>query len=182
MDDKLLSKTAVSKLFGVSVRRIEQLQQDGVIVGEGKPIKFPLTETVQSYIKYLSDKAYGREKKATDSDLETQKLEAEVRIKNAKAEIAEQQVRELDGELHRAEDVEAYVTDHVLFFRSMLMALPGKLAMDLAGDHTAAEQADTVKREIYFVLNELSNFKYDQDEFKKRARERYGFSDDQDEQ
>ena len=116
----------IAKIFGVSTRRIEQLKTEGIIKGEGRPTKYDLLPTIQAYIKYLSDKANGREKKQTDSELETSKLEAESRYKTAKADMAELELRELRGELHRASDVEAITTDHVMLLRSMLMALPGR--------------------------------------------------------
>ena len=97
------------------------------------------------------------------------------RIKAAKAEVAEMELAELQGKLHRADDVEAITTDHVLFLRSMLMAMPGKLAVDLAGDHTAAEQAEVVKREVYHILDQLAGYRYDPDEYKKRVKERQGW-------
>ena len=64
------------------------------------------------------------------------------------------------------------MTDHVLFLRSMLMAMPGKLAVDLAGDHTAAEQAERVKKEVYYILNQAADYRYDPAEYAKRVRER----------
>lgn len=167
----------IAKIFGVSTRRVEQLKTEGIIKGQGKPTKYDLLPTIQAYIRYLSDKANGREKKLTDAQLQTEKLEAEKRIKVAKAEMAELEMRELRGELHRAEDVEAITTDHVLYFRSMLMALPGKLAVDLAGTHTAPEQAQRVKQEINFVLSQLESYTYDPDEYKKRVRERRGWNE-----
>lgn len=170
----------IAKIFGISTRRVEQLKTEGVIQGQGKPTKYDLLPTIQAYIKYLSDKAYGREKKQTDAQLETAKLEAEKRIKTAKAEMAEIELKELQGKMHRAEDVEAIVTDHVFFLRSMLMAMPGKLAVDLAGTHTAAEQADRVKQEIYYILENLAGYRYDPEEYKKRVMERQGWDNHSD--
>lgn len=175
MAENLQSTQVIAKIFDVSTRRVEQLKTEGVIQGQGKPTKYDLLPTIQAYIKYLSDKAYGREKKQTDAQLETAKLEAEKRIKTAKAEMAELELKELQGKMHRAEDVEAIVTDHVFFLRSMLMAMPGKLAVDLAGTHTAAEQADRVKQEIYYILENLSGYRYDPEEYKKRVMERQGW-------
>lgn len=164
----------IAQIFGVSTRRVEQLKTEGIIKGEGKPTKYDLLPTIQAYIRYLSDKANGREKKQADADLMTQKLEAEKRIKSAKAEMAEIELKELQGKMHRAEDVEAIMTDHVFFLRSMLMAMPGKLAVDLAGTHTAAEQADRIKTEVYYILENLAGYKYDPEEYKKRVMERQG--------
>lgn len=62
-DDKELCKVdVIANLFGVSVRRVQQLTQEGIIstteVKRGR--RYELTPTVQKYIKYLSDKAYGK--------------------------------------------------------------------------------------------------------------------------
>lgn len=177
MGENLQGAQVIAKIFDVSVRRVEQLNQEGIIKGQGRPIKYDLLPTIKAYIKFLSDKAYGRDKKEKNSDLEKEKLEGEARIKQAKAEMAELELEELRGELHSAEDVEDIITDHVLYFRSMLMAVPGKLAVDLAGTHTAAEQADRVKKEINYILECLADYQYDPDEYKKRVRERQGWKE-----
>lgn len=177
MPQNLVTTQVIAKIFGVSTRRVEQLKTEGIIKGQGKPTKYDLLPTIQAYIKYLSDKANGREKKQTDAQLMTAKLEAEKRIKTAKAEVAELELKELQGKMHRAEDVEAIMTDHVFFLRSMLMAMPGKLAVDLAGTHTAAEQADRVKSEVYYILDNLADYKYDPEQYKKRVMERQGWED-----
>lgn len=175
LNKNLQPTQVIAKLFGVSTRRIEQLKAEGVIKGEGRPTKYDLLPTIQAYIRYLSDKANGREKKQTDSELETSKLEAESRYKTAKAEMAELELQELQGELHRASDVEAITTDHVMFLRSMLMALPGALAVDLAAIDKPAEAADRIRREVNSILNRLANYRYDPEEYKKRVRERQGW-------
>lgn len=165
----------IAKIFGVTTRRVQQLKEEGIIIGQGNPTKYDLLPTIQAYIRYLSDKAYGRQKKENREALEEQKLQAEIDIKKAKAEAANLELSELQGKLHRAEDVEAITTDHVLFLRSMLMAMPGKLAVDLAGTHTAAEQAETVRVAVYFILDQLANYKYDPVAYKKRVMERQGW-------
>ena len=171
------SAAELAEVFGLSTRRIEQFKTDGIIKGEGKPTKYDYDAAVKDYTAFLSDKAYGREKKEADAQLETEKLSAEKRIKAAKAEMAELELRELKGELHRASDVEAITTDHVMFVRSMLMALPGKLAVDLATIQTASEAAERIKQEVYAILQRLSDYKYDPEEYKRRVRERQGWNE-----
>lgn len=179
-DNQNLQPTMViAKIFGVSTRRVEQLKTEGIIKGQGKPTKYDLLPTIQAYIKYLSDKANGREKKETDAQLETDKLAAEGRIKKAKAEMAELELKELKGELHRASDVEAITTDHVMFVRSMLMAMPGKLAVDVAAINSAPEAAERIKQEVYGILGRMADYKYDPDEYKRRVRERQGWNERQ---
>lgn len=176
-DNQNLQPTQViAKIFGVTTRRVQQLKDEGIIQGQGNPMRFDLLPTIQAYIRYLSDKANGREKREVMAKLEEDKLRAEAEIKQAKAKQAQMELKELQGKLHRAEDVEAITTDRVLFFRSMLMAMPGKLAVDLAGTHSAAEQAERVKKEVHYILTHLAEYRYDPEEYKKRVMERQGWA------
>lgn len=174
-DANLQSTKVIAKIFGVSTRRVEQLKAEGVIKGQGRPTKYDLLPTIQAYIRYLSDKANGREKKETTAELEEAKLRADVEIKESKAAAAKIELKELQGKMHRAEDVEAIISDHVFYLRSMLTALPGKLAVDLSGTHTAPEQAERVKQEVYYILDNLADFRYDPDEYKRRVMQRQGW-------
>lgn len=177
-----LQKTQViAKLFGLTVRRVQQLTQEGVISQlDGKG--YDLLPTIQRYIKYLQDKAYGREEKAQMADLETEKLNAEIDLKRSKARMAELELKELEGKMHRSEDVEAMTTDLILNIRSMLLALPGLLAVDLAEITTAAEISEKIKEAVSDILEELSNYKYDPKEYQKRVRERQGWEHEQEDE
>lgn len=177
MAENLQSSQVIAKIFGVSTRRVEQLKAEGIIQGQGRPTKYDLLPTIQAYIRYLSDKANGREKKAADAELESKKLEAESRFRQAKADMAELSLKELQGKLHRAEDVEAIMTDHVLLLRGLLMGLPGKLAVDCANAKTAPQAAEIIKKEVYRILDGLTRYQYDPEEFKKRVRERQGWDE-----
>lgn len=172
------SKQFIAKLFGVSTRRIDQLKEEGVINGEGKPVKYDLVSTVQSYIRFLSDKAHGRQKKNTDAENESLKIEAEARLKKSKADIAELELKELKGQLHRAEDVEEITTDHVLYLRSLLMAMPSKLAVDVAKIDNPPEAAVRIKKEVDYILNQLAGYEYNAEEYKRKVRERMKWRED----
>lgn len=175
MAENLQSTQVIAKIFGVTTRRVEQLKAEGVIQGKGRPIKYDLLPTIQAYIKYLADKAYGREQKETAKDLDESKLRAESRFKNAKAEMAELELEELRGTLHSAEDVEAVMTDHILLLRSMILALPGRLAVDVCSADTPTKAADIIKQECYAMLNQLAEYEYNPDEYQRRVRERMGW-------
>ena len=174
-NQNLQPAAVIAKLYGSDVRRIQQLNTAGVIKGQGRPAMYDLLPTIMALFRYQREIIQGKEKSRNTAELEEQKLQAEVEIKQAKAEAAKLELDELRGKLHRAEDVEAITTDHVLFLRSMLIGMPGKLAVDLGGNHTAAEQAERVKQEVYFILDQLANYKYDPDEYKKRVMERQGW-------
>lgn len=174
----------IARIYGSDVRRIQQLNTAGVIKGNGRPAMYDLLPTVQALFEYQRKIIQGKEKSRSTAEIEEGKLSAEKRIKEAKAEMAELELQELKGELHRASDVEAITTDHVLYMRSMLMAMPGKLAVDVAALSSAAECAERIKQEVYTVLNNLADYRYDPDEYKRRVRERNGWNeraDDSDE-
>lgn len=173
------SSLVIAKLFGVTERRVQQLAKEGIIPAvQQRPYKFDLLTAVKAYIKYLSDKANGKEVKAADTvQAEADKLRAEADLKQSKAKIADLQLKELEGQMHRSEDVEAVTTDLVFAIRGMMLALPGRLAIDLATIDKPAEISERIKQEVHAILLELSKYTYDADVYKKRVREREGWSE-----
>ncbi len=139
-NNKLVDSKTIATLFDMTPRRVQQLTKDGVIaaVKEGNANRYDLLPTIQRYIRYLTAKANGREPSKKDSEIEGRRLEAEADLKRSKADIAALQFKELEGTMHRSEDVEAVMTDLVYSIRSMLVALPGRLAVDVSSAATAA--------------------------------------------
>lgn len=176
---KLVDSKTIATLFSVDARRVQQLAKEGIIdaVKDGHANRYDLLPTIQKYIKYLSDKANGRQPSKKDSEIESKRLEAEADLKRSKADMADLQLKELQGQMHRSEDVEAVMTDLVYTIRSMLMALPGRLAVDVVAAETAAEASEVIRAEVYKILEELAGYKYDPDEYARRVRDREGWSD-----
>ena len=176
---KLVDSKTIAALFGVTTRRVQQLTAEGIInaVKQGNANRYDLLVTIQKYIKYLSDKANGREATQKDTETEGRKLEAEADLKRSKADMAAFQLAELEGKMHRSEDVEAVMTDLVYTIRSMLMALPGRLAVDVVSVTTAAEASEVIRAEVHKVLEELAGYKYDPEEYARRVRDREGWSE-----
>jgi phage terminase Nu1 subunit (DNA packaging protein) len=175
----MVDATMVAKLFNLTVRRIQQLTQDGVLATElvDKKRKYDLLLTVQRYIAYLQEKVVKKGENKDDAQNESRKIKADADLRAAKAEIADMELKELRGEMHRSEDVEAMTTDLVFTIRSMMLALPGRLAIDLAKITKPAEISERIKQEIHAILLELSNYQYDADAYKKRVRDRQGWGD-----
>lgn len=175
----LQSSAIIGKLFDLSERRVQQLAKEGVIPAASlRPYKFDLLPTVKAYIKYLSNKANGKEEKSADTaKAESDKLRAEADLKQSKAKIAEMQLKELEGKMHRSEDVEAMTNDLVYTVRSMIMALPGRLAMDVSQAASAAEASALIRSECHKILNELAGYQYDPEAYKRRVRDREGWSE-----
>ena len=174
-----LQKTdTIAKLFGLSTRRVEQLAKEGIVpVAQTRPYMFDLLPTIQTYIRYLSDKANGKEKSTQTTKIESDKLQAEADLKRSKADMAALQLKELEGKMHRSEDVEAMTTDLVYTVRSMIMALPGRLAVDTTHAATPAEAAVIIRAECHRILDELSGYQYDPEAYRRRVRDREGWSE-----
>ena len=183
----MVEAKVVAKLFGLSVRRIQQLTQDGVLQTEqvGRQRRYDLLQSVRRYIIYLQEKVNSKSASKDDTENESRKIKAEADLKTVKAEIAEMERDELRGEMHRSDDVEAMTTDLVFAIRGMLLALPGRLAIDLAPISNPAEISERIKQEVNAILLELSNYQYDPEAYKKRVRDRLGWgeelADDRDE-
>lgn len=174
----LQGSAIIARLFGVTDRRVQQLAKEGIIpAAQTRPYKFDLLPTVQAYIRYLSEKANGKEQKSSDTvKAEADKLRADADLKQYKAKMAELQYNELDGTMHRSEDVEAMTNDLVYSVRSALMALPGRLAMDVVQAESAAEASEIIRKEVYKILEELADYEYDPEAYQRRVRDREGWS------
>lgn len=175
----LQSTEIMAKLFELDPRRVQQLAKEGVLpAASQRPYKFDLLPTVKAYIRYLRDRANGKEAKTADTvKAEADKLRAEADLKQSKAKIAELQLKELEGKMHRSEDVEAMTNDLVYTTRSMIMALPGRLAMDVVQAGSANEASALIRAECYKILNELAGYQYDPEAYRRRVRDREGWSD-----
>lgn len=175
----LQSTEIMAKLFELDPRRVQQLAKEGILpAASQRPYKFDLLPTVKAYIRYLRDRANGKEAKTADTvKAEADKLRAEADLKQSKAKIAELQLKELEGKMHRSEDVEAMTNDLVYIARSMIMALPGRLAMDVVQAGSANEASALIRTECYKILNELAGYQYDPEAYRRRVRDREGWSD-----
>lgn len=163
--DTLVSTTELACVLGVTGRRIRQMVEDGQLAKESQG-RFKLCDAVRQYIEFRD-----RQKKDDDA-LDMEKLEEEVRLKRAKATMAQLEVEELQGKMHRSEDVAAMTEDLIYAIRGALLALPGRLAMDVAAVNTPAEAAQLIRKELFTVMDDLANYKYDPAKYEERVRER----------
>ena len=115
------------------------------------------------------DKMYSQ---SQNTGLEQKKTEADIRLKDLKAERLELELKEIRGQFHRSEDVEAITNEFVFAVRSALLALPGRLAIDIAPAMTPDEASVRIRKEVSAILIELSGFEYDPEKYKNRAEER----------
>jgi len=150
-DKGFYKSDVIANLFGVSVRRIQQLTQDGVIsttkTSQGR--MYELRPTIQQYVKYLSDKAYGKSKSETEAKLKEQKLEAEVALKQSQGELHRLRTEIAAGKYIAIEEVKIDYSRFFVSFKKFAMSIPSKLAGRLSGF------LDPV--EVRQIENELQN-------------------------
>ena len=173
---KMISSEELARIIGKDKRTVQNLAKQGVLTCEksGRRNLYDLYTVVREYCVYFA--------KSTNrkiSSMEDEKLAEDVRIKRAKADMAELELRELQGSLHAAEDVENMTTDLVLVIRSSFLALPGKVSAELSEMTDARDVSERLKVEVFDILKDLSTYEYDPDEYRKRVRERKGWFRDE---
>lgn len=163
----------VASLLDITIQRVGQLRKEGVFKQYKTPAgdRYLLVETIKAYIKYL--RSQNSVKTVSQWDLAKAKAEAE--LKQSKAEIARLQLAELRGTMHSSEDVEAITTDLVYTIRSLIMALPGRLAVDMANTQAAPEASIRIEAECHEILTELAGYEYDPEKYRERVRDREGW-------
>ena len=143
--------STISKLFGISERRVQQLAQDGIIP---KPEKnqYELVGSVRSYINYLQQRAFGKGVGTQDTFVER------ARLLKAQADMAEIELAERTGELVTVERVESDWLEMVTACRAKMLSIPTKTAYQIAHLENPEEIEKFLKRVIYEALTEMAAY------------------------
>jgi phage terminase Nu1 subunit (DNA packaging protein) len=144
----------LANFWKVSVRRIQQLQQEGVIKPEPggskkEGAKYDCFQSLRSMGLYYKEKADFRR----SGDSEEMKKSKE-RQAAAKAKLEELKLAQLEGDLHKAEDIERVIGALLTRLRINLLAIPMGLAPTLRGMDDAMEIAEKLDERIRRAMNE----------------------------
>lgn len=125
----------IAQLFGVTVRRVQQLTQEGIISTVSTPEgrRYDLAPTIQRYIKYLSDKAYGKSRSEAEAKLKENKLKAEVALKESQSELHRLRTEIAAGRYVSVEEVKLDYSRFFISFKKFALSIPSKIAGRLAG-------------------------------------------------
>lgn len=164
--DTEVTSSELACVLGITGRNLRQLVEDGQL--EKSDGHFLLCESVQRYVAFKSRK----EKDDEEQRLDKARRTAEVTLRASKAQIAKLEADELRGKMHRSEDVAAMTEDLIYTVRGSLMALPGRLAVDVAAAATPAEAAEIIRKEVHALMRELANYEYSPEKYEERVRER----------
>lgn len=143
--------TTLARLFNLTERRIQQMARDGIIPKPEKG-KYDLIGCTRAYIKYLQDRAQGREVEAADAYLER------ARLLKAQADKTELEVKSLNGEVIPTEQAELLWSGLVAAFRAKMLALPSRCALRVMNLKTYPEVEGCLKEHVYEALTELSRY------------------------
>lgn len=167
-----VKQAELAAILGITGRRVAQLCEDGVITRSSRG-RYLLADCVQKYIAYKLEDA----EEDIDVEIEREKRRAEADLKKAKAARAKLEAAELEGKMHRAVDVAALTEDLIYEIRSALIALPGRVAIDVAAVKTSAEASEIVRIEVHKIMRELANYHYDPKKYEERVRARMDWSE-----
>lgn len=151
----------IAQLFGVSVRRIQQLTQDGVIsttkiIEDGRTVRrYDLVPTIQNYIKYLSEKAYGRQGRTDkEIDLREQKMEADIALKESQGELHRLKTEIAAGKYISVEEVKMDYSKFFVVFKKFAVSIPARVVGMLSGQLQPTE-ARKIEKELADEVNRL---------------------------
>lgn len=140
----------IAQLFGVTVRRVQQLTQEGVIKtvevpGQGR--RYELVPTIKTYIQYLSDKAYGKSRSAKESELKEQKLEAEIALKESQGELHRMKREIAAGKYIDIEEVALDYQKFFVVFKRFALSIPSRL-VSMVSDKITPLEGRQVEKEL----------------------------------
>lgn len=153
----------IAQIFGVTVRRVQQITQEGIIettasVEDGRAVRrYDLIPTVQKYISYLSDKAYGKAHR-TDKEIELreQKMEADIALRESQGELHRLKTAIAAGDYISIEEVRLDYAKFFVVFKKFAMSMPARVSGMLSGSIEPLE-ARRVEKEVSSEIAELLN-------------------------
>ena len=151
----------IAQLFNLTVRRIQQLTQEGVLPTIPTPQgrRYELAPTIQRYIKYLSDKAYGKSGR-TDKEIQLreEKLGVEIELKKIQSEYQKIRHDIATGDYIRTEEVQLDYERFFATFKRFAVSLPSRLSGILAA-HCEPMEVRVIEKDLAKEINRLlSNF------------------------
>ena len=163
-DNKTLIATSeLAQLFGMTDRRIQQLDADGVIQNElvtvngHKVRRYDLIPTVHAYVAHLQGKLKNRAGH-TDREvaLKEQKLEAEIALKQSQGELHRLKTAIASGDYMSVEEVKLDYAKFFVVFKKFAMSLSSRIGGMISGALDPVEQR-RVEKEISVEVAALLN-------------------------
>ena len=154
----------IAQLFGVTVRRVQQLTQEGVVetvdaLDENgrKCRRYDLFPTIQKYIEYLSAKAYGKQHRSDkEIQLKEQKLEADIALKESQGELHRLKTAIASGDYISVEEAKLDYAKFFVVFKKFAVSLPARIGGMLSDALPPLEQR-RIEKEMSSEVSALLN-------------------------
>jgi len=145
----IVTTKEIAEILGLSDRRIRQLENEGSLVKISRG-RFDLPASIQRYIETIRE----QNQSAEELDLNKEKTLL-TRANRQKVEI---ELKIMQGDLHRSEDVESVMNNMIASSRAQLLTLPRKVAPLVLGQKDVDAIQNIIKKYVYEALQELSEY------------------------
>ena len=157
------STTAISKLLGKTVRRIQQLTQEVLeteVPPGGGARKYRTCETVQRYIAHVEQKAQETGENSRAAELNLKKLQAEVDLKESQGQLHRLKTAIAEGKYISADQATEELAEFLATFKKFAMNIPPRMAGTMssyADAVTVRAMEKTMRKELEALLAAFSD-------------------------
>jgi len=155
VDQVTVSSSVLADLFGLTDRRIRQLENEGIIkkIARGR---YSLQENIKSYINFIKANADLKEKKPSENKVDYD--EEHALLEQTKRKKLELELAAMRGTMHHSEDVERVMMDMLANFKAKILSIPSKLAPNLMTFKSDADIQEYLLENMIEALEELSEY------------------------
>ena len=131
------STAIIAQLLGKTVRRVQQLTQEGIlethVPPQGGARKYRTCETVQRYLAHVAEKARETGDTSCAAELSLKKLKAEVELKESQGQLHRLKTAIAEGKYLPSQQVTEDLAEFLSRFRTFALQIPPRIAGTLAG-------------------------------------------------
>jgi len=146
-----LKSDELAQVFGISLRRVQQLTQEGTIHTIKVPgetgRRYDLLDSTHEYIRFLSDKAHGRERNETKAQLEDQKLKAEIALKESQGELHKLRTDIARGKYISVEEVQLDYKKFFIVLKKFVLGVPNRI-VGMVGSYVDPVTARALEKDM----------------------------------
>lgn len=147
----IVNQKELAQCIGISTRQVRNLKAEGLFQAAENGRGYSLEKCVREYINFKINAEMDRRTYITKEQVQAEHEEV-------KKQISLLKLRKLRRELHEASNVEGFLSSMLLSFRSRLLSLPPKLAMQISGEDDLNRIIVIIKKELENTLEELSEY------------------------
>ena len=116
--------------------------------------QYDLVPTIQAYVKFLRDEAYGKNYSEKEQALKQQKLEADIALKGTQNELHRLKMDIAAGKYISVEEATLDYARFFVAFKKFAQSLPGRLVSQLGGAIEPTE-ARRIEKELQADVTQL---------------------------